>query len=148
MKALTLVGVNQFTSTRKNAQVVTGLQTSCYKYSHDINKNVTRLTPQGCNNIVMSWLYRTCWNNYETSLIISKRLLQIVNSLFQTCWHLSKRLALSGSVKSLFALNGCFTVYSCCLNVCNGIEGTCFFGIVGMMYRQAVQTRCSHNIPH
>jgi hypothetical protein len=47
-----------------------------------INKNVTRLTTQGCNNIVISWLYRTCWNNLATSLIISTRLLQIVNSLF------------------------------------------------------------------
>jgi hypothetical protein len=27
------------------------------------NKNVTRLVMQGCNNIVISWLYRTCWNN-------------------------------------------------------------------------------------
>jgi hypothetical protein len=49
------------------------------------NKNVTRLTTQGCNNIVISWLYRTCWNNLATSLIISTRLLQVVNSLFQTC---------------------------------------------------------------
>jgi hypothetical protein len=29
----------------------------------------------------MSWLYRTCWNNLATSLIISTR-------LFQTCWQL------------------------------------------------------------
>jgi hypothetical protein len=43
---------------------------------------------QGCNNIVMSWLYRTCWNNLLTSLIISRRFLQVVNSLFQTCWQL------------------------------------------------------------
>jgi hypothetical protein len=52
-----------------------------------INKNVTRLTTQGCNNTVISWLYRTCWNNLVTSLVISTRLLQIVNSLFQTCWQ-------------------------------------------------------------
>jgi hypothetical protein len=52
-------------------------------YSH-----VTRLTTQGCNNIVISWLHRTCWNNLATSLIISTRLLQFVNSLFQTCWQL------------------------------------------------------------
>jgi hypothetical protein len=43
---------------------------------------------QGCNNIVISWLYRTCWNNLATSLIISTKLLQVVNSLFQTCWQL------------------------------------------------------------
>jgi hypothetical protein len=52
-----------------------------------INKNVTRLTTQGCNNTAISWLYRTCWNNLVTSLIISTRLLQIVNSLFQTCYN-------------------------------------------------------------
>jgi hypothetical protein len=44
---------------------------------------------QGCNNIVISWLYRTCWNNLATSLIMSSNLLQVVNcSLFQTCWQL------------------------------------------------------------
>jgi hypothetical protein len=96
-----------------------------------INKNVTRLTTQGCNNTVISRLYRTCWINLVTSLImiflcwcnctqvnmmlvmllwvyihtgqawkicpatvgiepiISTRLfIQIVNSLFQTCWQL------------------------------------------------------------
>jgi hypothetical protein len=52
------------------------------------NKNVTRLTTQGCSNIVLSWLYWTCWNNLATSLIISTRLLQVVNRLFQTCWQL------------------------------------------------------------
>jgi hypothetical protein len=58
-----------------------------------IKKNVTRLTTQGCNNIVISWLYRTCWNNFVTSLITSTRLLQIVNSLFQTCWQLVTSIA-------------------------------------------------------
>jgi hypothetical protein len=58
--------------------VVTSLIQSLY------NKNVTRLTTQGCNNIVISWLYRTCWNNLATSLIISTRLLQVVNSLLTT----------------------------------------------------------------
>jgi hypothetical protein len=47
---------------------------------------------QGCNNIVISWPYRTCWSNLVTSLIISTRLLQIVNSLFQTCWQLVDKL--------------------------------------------------------
>jgi hypothetical protein len=36
------------------------------------NKNVTRLTTQSCNNIVISWLYRTCWNSLATSLILSQ----------------------------------------------------------------------------
>jgi hypothetical protein len=65
------------------------------------NKNVTRLTTQGCNNIMISWLLETCWNNLARSLIISSRLLQIVHSLFQeltssantTCWQLVGRLA-------------------------------------------------------
>jgi hypothetical protein len=43
---------------------------------------------QGCDNIVISWLYWTCSNNLATSLIISTRLLQVVNSLFHTCWQL------------------------------------------------------------
>jgi hypothetical protein len=58
-----------------------------------INKNVTRLTTQGCTNIVISWLYRTCWNNLVTSLVISTKLWQIVNSLFQTCWQLGTNSA-------------------------------------------------------
>jgi hypothetical protein len=52
------------------------------------NKNVTRLRTQCCNNIVIWWLYRTCWNNLATIMIVSTRLLQVVNSLFQTCWQL------------------------------------------------------------
>ena len=52
------------------------------------NKNVTRLTTQGCSNIVISWLLQLCWHNLVTSLITSTRLLQFVNSLFQTCWQL------------------------------------------------------------
>ena len=52
------------------------------------NKNVIRLTTQGCDNVVISWLCKTCWNNLVTSLIIPTRLLQVVNSLFQTCWQL------------------------------------------------------------
>jgi hypothetical protein len=118
--------------TRKNAQVVTSLQTSCYKSVHKLsttcvrtacsqlleqavnnlqqawwhyqtwhkvvltsliqswyNKNVTRLATQGCNNIVISWQYQNCWNNLATNRLISTRLLQVVNSLFQICWQLA-----------------------------------------------------------
>ena len=66
------------------------LSQGCFNKSDMVmyNKNVTRLTTQGCNNIVISWLYRTYWNNLATSLIISTSLLQVVNSLFQTCWEL------------------------------------------------------------
>jgi hypothetical protein len=44
------------------------------------NKNVTRLATQGCNNIVISRLYRTCWNNLATSLIISTRLFKLLTA--------------------------------------------------------------------
>ena len=57
------------------------------------NKNVTRLTTQCCNNIFISWLYQTCWSNLATSLIISTRLLPIVNSLLHTCWQLGSSSA-------------------------------------------------------
>jgi hypothetical protein len=40
------------------------------------------LTTQGCNNIVTSWLYRTCRNNLATSLIISTSLLQVIKTAF------------------------------------------------------------------
>jgi hypothetical protein len=56
-----------------------------------INKNVTRLTTQGCNNIVISWLYRTCWNNPATSLIIRWQV--GTSSANTTCWRLVGRLA-------------------------------------------------------
>jgi hypothetical protein len=120
---LTRNSCEKCTYTRRNAQVVTSLFTSCrqlvfallvhsleqavnnlyqawwnYQTCYKVvltsliqswyNKNVTRLTTQGCNNTVISWLYRTCWNNIVTGLIISTRLLQIVHSLFQTCWQL------------------------------------------------------------
>jgi hypothetical protein len=48
-------------------------------YNHDITSML-----QGCNNIVMSWLYQICWNNLATSLIISTRLLQVVPNLLTT----------------------------------------------------------------
>jgi hypothetical protein len=61
---------------------------------------------QGCNNIVISWLYRTCWNNLETSLIISTKLLPacstlvdnlgqaVRNNLLTACWQSSTRCAI------------------------------------------------------
>jgi hypothetical protein len=68
---------------------ITSLMQSWYK------TNVTMLMTQGCNNTVISWLYRTCWNNLATNLIISKRFLQLLTScsklvdkLFQTCWQI------------------------------------------------------------
>jgi hypothetical protein len=57
------------------------------------NKNVTRLITQGCNSIVISWLWRTCWKKLATTLIISTKLSQVVNSLFQTCRQLEKSSA-------------------------------------------------------
>jgi hypothetical protein len=43
----------------------------------------TRSTTQGCNSILISWPFRTCWNNLAvpaTSLIISTRLLQLLTA--------------------------------------------------------------------
>ena len=60
--------------------------------------------PLGCNNIVIPWLYRTCWNNLVTSLIISTRLLPIVNSLFQTVdnlWQAVRRQLVDGLLTNL-----------------------------------------------
>ena len=50
-----------------------------------LHKIVTNLTTQHCNNIVRSCLYQSCWNNLVTSLIVPSSLLQVVNSMFQTC---------------------------------------------------------------
>jgi hypothetical protein len=99
------------------------------------NKNVTRLTTQGCNNIVISWLYRTCWNNLATSLIMSSNLLQVVNcSLFQTCWQLvTTSLILSGLLQG--CLQPCvvnlvtFLLYHDCIRLlleqpCNKFDAT------------------------
>jgi hypothetical protein len=36
---------------------------------------------QGCNNIVIAWLYRTCWNNLAISLIMPSSLLQAYSKL-------------------------------------------------------------------
>jgi hypothetical protein len=69
------------------------------------NKNVTRLTKQGCNNIVISRLYRTC-------LIVSTRLLQVVNSLFQTCWQLGT----SSANTTCWWLDGRLATHSLTLN--------------------------------
>ena len=63
--------------------VLTSLLQSWY------NKNAKRSITQDCNNIVISWLYQTCWNDLVTSLIISTRLLQVVNSLLHTSWQLA-----------------------------------------------------------
>jgi hypothetical protein len=53
------------------------LEQPCYK-SDNINKLVTSCL-NNLYNIVILWLYRTCWNNLATSLIISTSLLQAVN---------------------------------------------------------------------
>lgn len=38
--------------------------------------------------IVLSWLYQPCWYNLATGLTMSLRLLQVVNRLFKTSWHI------------------------------------------------------------
>jgi uncharacterized membrane protein YukC len=85
--------------TRENAQVVTSLQTSCYKSVHKscliqswYNRNVTRLMTQGCNNVVISWLSlrimaemleQPCNKSDNTNKVVTT-----VNKLFHTCWQL------------------------------------------------------------
>jgi hypothetical protein len=83
-----------------------------------INKNVTRLTTQGCNNTAISWLYRTCWNNLATSLIISTRLLQIVNSFSQTCWQLVTSSAKTTCWRLVDKLVTRCEIFACVYNKC------------------------------
>ena len=52
------------------------MQTCC-------SKIVRKLTAQDCNNIVVSWLFQSCWSNLVASLLVPSSLLQVVNSLFQ-----------------------------------------------------------------
>ena len=40
---------------------------------------------QGCYNVVIAWLYQSCWNNIVPSVIIPTSLFQVFNSLLQTC---------------------------------------------------------------
>jgi hypothetical protein len=115
------------------------------------DKNVTKLTTQGCYNIVISRLYRTCWNNVATSLIISTRLLQVVNSLFQTCWQLVTSSAnttcwrLVGRLATRCEIFTC--VYAC--TPCgthvktHKLQQTCS-RLVAMLFQQLVNRMCSH----
>jgi hypothetical protein len=48
---------------------------------------VTLLT-QGCNSIVISWLFGHVGTTLQQGLIMPSSLLQVVNSLFQICWQL------------------------------------------------------------
>ena len=73
--------------------------------------NIFSLHLQDCNNIVISWLYQTCWNNLAAGLIISTRVVtwdkQCKYNLFtfswQTCyklWNFSVCVELAGPIKS------------------------------------------------
>ena len=66
------------------------------------NKTVTKLTTQGCINMIISWLHQSCGNNLVTSLIVPSSLLQVVNNMFPqlgrgsantTCQQFVNRLA-------------------------------------------------------
>ena len=78
------------------------------------NNNVTRLTKQDCNNIVISWPYQTYWNNLVTSLIIFTRLLQVVNSLMQilltTCNNQCQHNLLTAFCR---LATSCIKIFSC-----------------------------------
>jgi hypothetical protein len=83
------------------------------------SRTVTRLTKQGCSNIVISWLYRTCWNNLATSLIISTRLFQAVNNLWQAWWHYQTRykVVLTSLIQSWYNINITMLTTQGCNNV-------------------------------
>jgi hypothetical protein len=103
-----------------------------------INKNVTKLTTQGCNNTAMSWLYRTCWNNLVTSLIIPARLLQIVNRLFQTCWQLVT------TVRTQLVDETCYKMWDFCVTDTEIIGDTQKSRILYQVCQQAINKLCSH----
>jgi hypothetical protein len=79
-------------TTRNKLDVIIRFVTRLFQqvwYSHDITRKLQGSQHKlGCNSIVISWLYRTYWNNLATTLIMPSSLLQVVNSLFQTCWQL------------------------------------------------------------
>jgi hypothetical protein len=83
------------------------------------SRTVTRLTKQGCNNIVISWLYRTCRNNLATSLIISTRLFQAVNNLWQAWWHYQTcyKVVLTRLIQSWYNINVTMLTTQGCNNV-------------------------------
>ena len=65
--------------------------------------------------LLSSWLYRTCWNNLATSLILSTMLLQVLNSLLQTCWQLD--LGTSSACWQTCYKMWDFCVYTCVQNL-------------------------------
>jgi hypothetical protein len=70
------VKISQLVSnTRKNAQVVTSLQTSCYKSVHKLSTSCVRTLPSCCNKFGAGSkqcehiLLTSCWNSIATSLL-------------------------------------------------------------------------------
>jgi hypothetical protein len=83
------------------------------------NKNVARLTTQGCNNIVISWLYRTCWNDLATSLIISTSLLQL---LITGCFKLVDNLGQAVRTQLVHGLATRCEIFACVLQNTNNVH--------------------------
>jgi hypothetical protein len=107
------------------------------------NKNVTRLTTQknGSNHIVTSWVYRTCWNNFATNLIISTRLLQVVSSLFHTCWQLGTSSADTTCWRLVGRLATRCEIFVCVIHAFSYLYCTC-------MILNGVQTYAITTIPN
>ena len=55
--------------TRKNAQVVTGLQTSCYKSVHKLSTSCARTVQAGKFDGIISDLLQGCSNKSDTVMI-------------------------------------------------------------------------------
>jgi hypothetical protein len=98
------------------------LEQPCYK-SDNINKLVTSCI-NNLYNIVISWLYQTCWNNLATSLIIFvtsclNNLYNIVISwLYQTCWNnLATSLIISTSLLQAVSTTCTILLYHDCIGL-------------------------------
>jgi hypothetical protein len=117
------------------------------------NKYVARLPTQ-----LVIRLYRAYWNNLATSLIILTRLLQVVNSLFQTCWQLGTSSAdVNTTCWRLVWLATRCEIFACVCesdnrdrssHICTHVKThklqQCCSRLVAMLFQQLVNRMCSH----
>ena len=76
-------------------------------------------------------LYQSCWNNLVTGLIVPSSLLQLVNSLFQTC---SNKFGTSSANTSCEQLVN--SLVTTCLQVCSNLcVFTCVVATLGFTLR-------------
>ena len=123
------------------------LEQPCYK-SDNINKLVTSCL-NNLYNIVISWLFRTCWNNLATNLIISTSLLQLLTTYIQYCYIMTVSDLLEQPCYKSDNINKLVT--SCLNNLYNIVISwlyrTCWNNhakslIISTRLLQAVQTTC------